>query len=79
MRKDWFRANSTAEQIEAEKQMPMRTSPKDDHASNGAIESVVQGIEGLTRTLRFAAELHLGARIGPSSPLLPWIAGKRPT
>ncbi len=73
VRRDWFRVTSTAEQIDAEKQMPMRTSQKDDHANNGAIESVVQCVEGLVRTLRFAAESSLGVRIGPLSPLLPWI------
>ena len=73
VRQEWFRVTDTAGQLDAEKQMPLRHSPKDDHASNGVIESVVHSVEGIVRTLRFSTEHNLRLKIGPTSPLLPWI------
>ncbi len=71
--RDWFRMTNVAEQIEVEKQIQMRTSSKDDHFTNGVIESVVRCVEGLMRTLKFIGKSSLGVRIGAVSPLLPEI------
>ena len=50
-----------------------RTSPVDDHASNGAVEAMVHSLEGLTRTSKIALEEALGVSILPTSSILPWL------
>ena len=47
-----------------------RTSPVDDHASNGAAEAMVHSFEGLTRTSQVALEESLGVSISSNSPLV---------
>ena len=63
----------TADCVVAEKQLAIRTSTKEDHATTALVGATAQSIEGLTRTLRFAAERHLGMYIGPQSSLLPCV------
>ena len=55
-----------------QRQLIPRTSV-DDHASNGAVETMVHRIEGLTRTSKVALEEALGVSILPTSPILPWL------
>ena len=50
----------------------LRTSPVDDHASNGAAEAMVHSLEGLTRTSQVALEESLGTSISSNSPILQW-------
>ena len=54
-------------------QLIPRTSPVDDHASNGAAEAMVHSVEGLTRTGKVALEESLGVSISSNSPILPWL------
>ena len=56
-----------------QRQLIPRTSPVDDHASNGAVEAMVHSLEGLTRTSKVALEEALGISILPTSPVLPWL------
>ena len=56
-----------------QRQLIPRTSPVDDHASNGAVEAMVHSLEGLTRTSKIALEEALGVSILPTSPILPWL------
>ena len=51
-------------------QLIPRTSPVDDHASNGVAEAVVHSLEGLTRTGKIALEEALGVSISSTSPIL---------
>ena len=55
------------------RQLIPRTSPVDDHASNGAVEAMVHSLEGLTKTSKVALEEALGVSILPTSPFLPWL------
>ena len=72
VRRDWAKDEGVSEVV-LERQLPIRMSPKDSHASNGAAENMVRIIEGLTRTLKIQAEENLEIKIGPSNPLLPWV------
>ena len=54
-------------------QLIPRTSPVDDHASNGAAEAMVHILEGLTRKSKVASEESLGVSISSSPPILPWL------
>ena len=54
-------------------QLIPRTSPVDDHASNGAAEAMVHSLEGLKRTSEVALEESLGVSISSNSPSLPWL------
>ena len=54
-----------------ETQLIPRTSPVDDHASNGAAEAMVHSLEGLTRTSIAALEESLSTV--STSPILPWL------
>ena len=54
-------------------QLILCTSPVDDHATNGAVETMVHSLEGLTRTSKVALEEALGVSILPTSPILPWL------
>ena len=56
-----------------QRQLIPRTSPVDDHASNGAVEAIVHSLEGLIRTSKIALEEALGISILPTSPILPWL------
>ena len=56
-----------------QRQLIPRTSPVDDHASNGAVEAMVHSLGGLTRTSKVALEEALGVSILPTSPILPWL------
>ena len=56
-----------------QRQLIPRTSPVDDHASNGAVEAMVHSLEGLTKTSKVALEEPLGVSILPTSPILPWL------
>ena len=56
-----------------QRQLIPRTSPINNHASNGAVEAMVHSLEGLTRTSKVALEESLGVSILPTSPILPWL------
>ena len=63
----------TAVQKNFQRQLIPRTSPVDDHASNGAVEAMVRSLEGLTRTSKVALEEALGVSFLPTSPILQWL------
>ena len=72
-RKEWFRESTAADTADVERAIPLRTSPKESHASTGMVETTVQALAGLTRSLRNDVEKYTGIVITPSSPLLPWL------
>ena len=69
----------TAVQKNFQRQLIPRTSPVDDHASNGAVEAMVRSLEGLTRTSKvclgrgsgslISANFSDSAVVGPTSVL----------
>ena len=63
----------TADNQNFQTQLILCTSPVDDHATNGAVETMVHSLEGLTRTSKVALEEALGVSILPTSPILPWL------
>ena len=68
VQKEWAGASKNFQ-----RQLIPRTSPVDDHASNGAVEAMVHSLEGLTRTSKIALEEALEVSILPTSPILPWL------
>ena len=57
------------------RQLILRTSPVDVHASKGAVEGMMHSLEGLTRTSKGGPwEEVLGISILPTSLILPWLA-----
>ena len=60
-----------------QRQLIPRTSPVDDHASNGAVEAMVHSLKGRTRTSKVALEEALGVSILPTSPILPWLVRRQ--
>ena len=68
VQKEWARDSKNFQT-----QLIPRTSPVDDHASNGAAEAMVHSLEGLTRTSKVALEESLGVSISSNSPFMPWL------
>ena len=54
-------------------QLIPRTSPVDDHASNGEGEAMVRSLEGRTRTSKVALKESFGVSIFSNFPILPWL------
>ena len=68
-----FQEKGTADNQNFQTQLILCTSPVDDQATNGAVETKVHSLDGLTRTSKVALEEALGVSILPTFPILLWL------
>ena len=61
---------------ERNERIVIESSPAKESKSNGAIEAAVQQVQRQFRTMKDALETRIGARLTPSSTIVPWIVAR---